>query len=78
MLRLKLPRLRMSARSISTGLPQMMFCNLLNLLSIGGLFCGTRLSVSILTRNGEFKFTKGLDLFEFEEGPIAIKRVAYR
>ena len=26
----------------------------------------------------EFKFTKGLDLFEFEEGPIAIKRVAYR
>ena len=27
---------------------------------------------------GEFKFTKGLDLFEFEEGPIAIKRVAYR
>jgi hypothetical protein len=26
----------------------------------------------------EFKFTKGLDLLEFEEGPIAIKRVTYR
>jgi hypothetical protein len=27
---------------------------------------------------GELKFVKGLDLMEFEEGPIAIKRVAYR
>ena len=27
---------------------------------------------------GEFKFTKGLNLMEFQEGPIAIKRVAYR
>ncbi len=27
---------------------------------------------------GEFKFTKGLNLMDFQEGPIAIKRVAYR
>jgi hypothetical protein len=27
---------------------------------------------------GELKFTKGLNLMEFEEGPIAIKRVAYQ
>jgi hypothetical protein len=27
---------------------------------------------------GELKFVKGLDLMEFEEGPIAFKRVAYR
>ena len=27
---------------------------------------------------GDLKFTKGLNLMEFEEGPIAIKRVAYR
>jgi hypothetical protein len=27
---------------------------------------------------GEFKITKGLNLMEFEEGPIGIKRVAYR
>ena len=27
---------------------------------------------------GNLKFVKGLDLTEFEEGPIAIKRVAYR
>ena len=27
---------------------------------------------------GEFKFSKGLNLMEFQEGPIAIKRVAYR
>jgi hypothetical protein len=27
---------------------------------------------------GELKFVKGLDLMEFVEGPIAIKRVAYR
>lgn len=27
---------------------------------------------------GDLKFVKGLDLLEFEEGPIAIKRVAYR
>jgi hypothetical protein len=26
---------------------------------------------------GDFKFTKGLNVMEFEEGPIAIKRVAY-
>ena len=26
----------------------------------------------------DLKFTKGLNLMEFEEGPIAIKRVAYR
>jgi len=26
----------------------------------------------------DFKFVKGLDLYEFEEGPIAIRRVAYR
>ena len=25
-----------------------------------------------------FKFVKGIDLMEFEEGPIAIKRVTYR
>ena len=27
---------------------------------------------------GNLKFVKGLDLMEFEEGPIAIKRVTYR
>ena len=27
---------------------------------------------------GDLKFIKGLDLLEFKEGPIAIKRVAYR
>ena len=27
---------------------------------------------------GDLKFTKGLDLIEFEEGPIAVKRIAYR
>ena len=27
---------------------------------------------------GDLKFTKGLNLLDFEEGPIAIKRVAYR
>jgi hypothetical protein len=27
---------------------------------------------------GDFKFTKGLNLMEFEEGSIAIKRVVYR
>ena len=27
---------------------------------------------------GQFKFVKGIDLLEFQEGPIAIKRVAYR
>ena len=27
---------------------------------------------------GDLKFSKGLDLLEFDEGPIAIKRVAYR
>ena len=27
---------------------------------------------------GVLKFTKGLDLMQFEEGPLAIKRVAYR
>ena len=27
---------------------------------------------------GELVFTKGLDLLDFDEGPIAIKRVAYR
>jgi hypothetical protein len=27
---------------------------------------------------GELKFVKGLDINEFDEGPIAIKRVAYR
>jgi len=27
---------------------------------------------------GDFKFMKGLDLMDFKEGPIAIKRVAYR
>ena len=26
----------------------------------------------------DLKFVKGLDLMEFDEGPIAIKRVAYR
>jgi hypothetical protein len=29
-------------------------------------------------KKGDFKFTKGINLMEFEEGPIAIKRVAYR
>ena len=28
--------------------------------------------------NADYKFTKGVNLMEFEEGPIAIKRVAYR
>jgi hypothetical protein len=28
--------------------------------------------------NGDYKFTKGLNLMEFQEGPIAVKRVAYR
>jgi len=28
--------------------------------------------------NAELPFTKGLDLFDFAEGPIAIKRIAYR
>jgi hypothetical protein len=28
--------------------------------------------------NADLTFSKGLDLFEFAEGPIAIKRVAYR
>ena len=27
---------------------------------------------------GDLKFVKGLNLLEFEEGPIAIKRVAYQ
>ena len=27
---------------------------------------------------GDLKFIKGLDLMDFKEGPIAIKRVAYR
>ena len=27
---------------------------------------------------GDLKFSKGLDFMEFEEGSIAIKRVAYR
>lgn len=27
---------------------------------------------------GELKFVKGIDLMEFDEGPMAIKRVAYR
>ena len=27
---------------------------------------------------GDLKFVKGLDLTEFEEGPIAIKRIAYQ
>jgi hypothetical protein len=27
---------------------------------------------------GELKFVKGLDINEFDEGPIAIKHVAYR
>ena len=26
----------------------------------------------------ELKFTKGVNILEFEEGPIAVKRVAYR
>ena len=27
---------------------------------------------------GDLKFVKGIDLMEFDEGPITIKRVAYR
>jgi len=27
---------------------------------------------------GDLKFSKGLNIMEFEEGPIAVKRVAYR
>lgn len=29
-------------------------------------------------KKGEFKFTKGLNFMEFQEGPIAIKRVLYQ
>jgi len=28
--------------------------------------------------DGDMKFSKGFDIMEFEEGPLAVKRVAYR
>jgi hypothetical protein len=32
----------------------------------------------ILWDKGDLKFVKGIDLMEFDEGPIAIKRVTYQ
>lgn len=69
-LRLRSPLLRMSARSISIGHPRMTFCSLLILLSIGGLVCGTRLSVSILTRKESSSLRKALISWNLKKAPL--------
>jgi hypothetical protein len=66
----RLRHLKMNAQSTSIGLLRMIFCSLLITSSTGGWFCGTRLSVFILTRREILNLPKVLTSWNLKKAPL--------